>query len=77
MDPATIQGVLSRLLSRKLVQWGADPKDGRRRLWRLTNEGNQLINEVTPLSLKCQKKILDPLTAEEQSTLLRLLEKIS
>ena len=77
MDPATIQGVLSRLLSRKLVQWETDPNDGRRRLWRLTSEGEKLINRATPLSLECQKKILAPLTPEEQSDLLRLLKKIS
>ena len=77
MDPATIQGVLGRLLSRNLVKWAGDPTDGRRRLWQLTEEGEGLINEVVPLSLKCQEEILGPLTASEQNQLLRLLKKIS
>jgi len=39
MDPATIQGVTRRLKGRGLINGRADPKDGRRKLLRLSAKG--------------------------------------
>lgn len=76
MDPATVQGVLNRLADRKLILSSDDPNDGRRRLWRLSEEGHRLVDTAIPMSLSCQAAILAPLSADEQSQLRKLLAKL-
>ena len=76
MDPATVQGVVKRLAARQLIVARADPSDGRRSLWGISGEGEQLLERVLPVARKVTERTLAPLTQRERQRLLALLEKI-
>ena len=77
MDPATIQGVIRRLRSRKLILMRADPKDGRRTLLRLSAAGARLVHELIPKGFEVSEEVLAPLTPPERATFLDLLKKLT
>ena len=77
MDPATIQGVVKRLLERALIQARPDPSDRRRSLWRLSPAGKRLIRRVIPIAERITAETLAPLGNREQKTFLNLLKKLS
>ena len=77
MDPATIQGVSRRLIERGLLETRADDNDKRRMQLRLTPAGNDLINSLVAKGQSVTSKTLSPLSDEERSQLLSLLNKIS
>ena len=76
MDPATMQGVVGRLLTRGLVTRRADPDDKRRMLFQLTEAGRRTIAEAIPSGARITRDTLAPLTLDEQKTVLRLLKKL-
>lgn len=77
MDAATIKGVVARLTKRGFVTTNVDPGDRRRLSVSLTEKGAQLVDATRAEALAITRKTLAPLTGSEQSTLLRLLAKIS
>ena len=77
MDPATIQGVIRRLVARRLVERSADPGDRRRSRLRLTARGRSLVARTIPLGIKVSARTLAPLTAAEQRRFLKLLQKLA
>lgn len=77
MDPATMQGVIGRLLTRGLVRRDPDPDDRRRMLLRLTADGEAVIGASTGLGKAITEETLAPLSPAEQAALLRLLAKIT
>ncbi len=77
MDPATMKGVVDRLLERGLTTRRPDPDDRRRAILELTASGSALLKEAVPEGLRTTKETLDPLTPQERSTFLALLAKIS
>lgn len=76
MDPATTQGVILRLVDRKLVERRPDPQDRRRTSVSLARDGQALVAQLAPNAAAANQRVLAPLSAAEQETLLRLLEKL-
>jgi DNA-binding MarR family transcriptional regulator len=77
MDPATIQGVTRRLKGRGLINGRADPKDGRRKLLRLSAKGVRLVKSVIPEGFAVSEEVLAPLSEKERRQFLRLLKLLS
>lgn len=76
MDPATIYGVVGRLMKRGLVRQRKDADDARLRLIELTDEGQELITQMKAVAANVSKETLAPLTAAEARTFLALLAKL-
>lgn len=77
MDPATVQGVIRRLLTRDLIQQRDDPKDRRRVLISLTESGYAILEDAIPRARLISETVLDTLRSEEREQLIRLLRKIA
>ena len=77
MDAATMQGVIKRLLARGLIRRRADPGDRRRLLLTLSRAGEELVAEVTDRGHAISERTLEPLSAAERKTFLRLLGRLS
>lgn len=76
MDPATMQGVIARLLDRGFIARAPDPKDRRRTLLRLTPEGCAAFVQSAPNGILISKETLAPLDGRERAVFLRLLAKM-
>ena len=76
MDPATMQGVIARLLDRGFIDRTADPGDRRRALLRLTDEGRAAFLASAPNGKVISRETLAPLDAKERAAFLRLLAKL-
>ena len=76
MDPATMQGVIARLLDRGFIARAPDPKDRRRALLRLTPEGAAAFAESAASGRAISRETLSPLGARERAAFLRLLAKL-
>ncbi len=76
MDPATMQGVIARLLDRGFIARAPDPKDRRRALLRLTPEGLAAFSDSAVNGTLISKETLAPLDARERAVFLRLLAKL-
>ncbi len=76
MDPATIQGVVRRLVARGLIRRSCDPLDRRTAVLEPTEAGVALIARVVTCAQQAHEAALAPLSAEEQAHLLQLLRKI-
>lgn len=76
MDPATIQGVVRRLLDRGLIMQVSDTHDRRRKVLSLTREGTALTNRLLKASESVTDGILAPLAVREQELLIELLKRI-
>ncbi|MCX8997980.1 MarR family transcriptional regulator [Rhizobiaceae bacterium BDR2-2] len=76
MDVATIKGVVDRLVSRGLIHTAPDPKDGRRLVLSLTEEGNAVIDRNMDMAIAVSEETLAPLTSRERAVLAELLRRI-
>jgi len=76
MDAATIKGVVVRLAERGLAETGAHPNDRRRVMISLTDIGARVFESQVQTATEITKETLAPLTADERSSFLRMLEKI-
>jgi len=76
MDPATMQGVIARLLDRGFIARAPDPKDRRRALLRLTPEGLEAFSDSAANGKVITRETLAPLDARERAAFLRLLAKL-
>ncbi|MDB5526450.1 MAG: MarR family transcriptional regulator [Rhizobium sp.] len=76
MDVATIKGVIDRLVTRGFVQSEADPRDGRRLVLSLTEEGLATIDRNLAIASAVTDETLSPLTSGERMMLIELLRKI-
>ena len=77
MDPATMQGVVRRLIARRMITRIPDNEDRRRRLLRLTPAGMALMESLFEDALKVSEATMAPLKPSEQRTLMELLKRIS
>lgn len=77
MDAATMQGVIKRLLARGLIRRRADPGDRRRLLLTLSSAGEEFVAKVTDRGHAISERTLEPLSAAERETFLRLLGRLS
>lgn len=76
LDAATIKGVVDRLGVRGLVNALNDPTDRRRRAVALTERGSAVTEAATVVAAEITAATLEPLTAEERRTVVRLLKKL-
>lgn len=76
MDPATIQGVVRRLIDRGLVAGADDPMDRRTIVLAPTAAGVALAGRAVVAGRFITEATLEPLSAEERAALLSLLRKI-
>lgn len=76
MDPATSQGVVQRLLAKKLVRRAADPGDKRRTMLSLTPEGKALVERLVPLGAQVTEATLAPLEDADRARLLDFLKRL-
>jgi len=77
MDAATVKGVIDRLKARHLVEVTKHAVDRRRLMVRLTEQGRNLVAELTPLAERITAETLAPLSPREAATLLKLLARIA
>jgi DNA-binding MarR family transcriptional regulator len=76
MDPATIQGVVKRLMARGLISQGRDRMDRRTVVLEATAAGVALIDSVLAGARAAHEAALAPLSAGERVQLLGLLRKV-
>jgi DNA-binding MarR family transcriptional regulator len=76
MDPATMFGVAGRLSKRGLIRQDTAPNDARLVILELTDAGRELIEAMKAHGLDVSRRTLQPLTARESETFLRLLAKM-
>jgi DNA-binding MarR family transcriptional regulator len=77
MDVATIKGVVDRLRTKGLTRSDPDPSDKRRTMISLTDKGAALITDLKHIGKTITDATLNPLTAAERQTLVKLLRKIT
>jgi DNA-binding MarR family transcriptional regulator len=76
MDPATIQGVVRRLIARGLMRSGRDRMDRRTAVLEPTDAGVALIADVVACARRAHEAALAPLAPDERVLLLTLLRKM-
>ncbi len=75
-DTSTLGGVIDRLERRGLVERRVSPTDRRVRLLHVTPAGDALLDEVVPLMLAAQQRILAPLPAADRPRFLAMLKTL-
>jgi DNA-binding MarR family transcriptional regulator len=75
-DRATIGGLVDRLEAKGYVRRSESYGDRRRKRLNLTAAGRTLLDDLRPNLTRVQRRILAPLSPEEQTTLLDLLERV-
>jgi DNA-binding MarR family transcriptional regulator len=76
MDPATIQGVVQRLLARGLMRRGNDPMDRRTAVLEPTEAGVALIAGAVACARQAHEAALAALSPDERTQVLTLLRKL-
>lgn len=77
MDPATIQGVVRRLIGRGLVARARDPLDARMAVLAPTEAGCALAALVVGPAVRITEATLRPLNADERLVFLSLLRRLA
>lgn len=77
MDPATIQGVVRRLVARGLLDRALDPMDRRTAVLTATGAGVALAQRGVDHARRATRQTLAPLSPDERRALLALLARIS
>jgi MarR family transcriptional regulator, lower aerobic nicotinate degradation pathway regulator len=76
MDPATVQGVVRRLIARGLMRRGRDPMDRRMAVLEATEAGVALIARLVPCARGSHDAALAPLSSDERVRLIAMLRKL-
>jgi DNA-binding MarR family transcriptional regulator len=76
MDPATVSGVVGRLIARGLVRQSPDARDARLVLLALTSSGRAAVLEMKAAAAEVSRRTLEPLKPGETDALLRALVRI-
>ncbi|HET7668383.1 MAG TPA: MarR family transcriptional regulator [Mycobacterium sp.] len=77
MDPTNVVALLNELEADELVQRQRSPQDRRRHTVSLTDAGKVRLKEVEDLLSGVERRVLDPLSPEEQRTLYTLLSRVT
>lgn len=77
MDPNTVQGVILRLLRRRLISRSVSPEDKRRKLLALTADGSALADQLVTDGLTISEETLAPLNQAQRRQFLALLAKLT
>jgi DNA-binding MarR family transcriptional regulator len=76
MDPATVQGVIRRLVERGLVDRQADEGDRRRSVLRLTEEGREVAVTAIARGFEVTDRVLEPLNRRDRERAMALLARL-
>jgi MarR family transcriptional regulator, temperature-dependent positive regulator of motility len=76
LDRSTTAEIVTRLCDRGLLRRVRDPRDGRRNLLRLTDEGKALHRHTALRAARMNKVFLAPLDPAEQRVLLELMLRL-
>jgi DNA-binding MarR family transcriptional regulator len=76
MDPATISGVVGRLMARGYVRQATDIKDARLVMLMLTPAGQVAVTAMKSVAAEVSRRTLEPLAPGETTALLKALTKI-
>jgi MarR family transcriptional regulator, lower aerobic nicotinate degradation pathway regulator len=77
MDPATISGVVGRLIARGLIVQSPNPRDARHVVLTLTQVGRGVIAEMKAVAGNVSRRTLAPLTPGEARELRNALAKVA
>ena len=77
MDKVAVSRAVARLLERGLLQRDTHDDDRRRSVLELSADGYGIYDEVVPVALDYERRLLAPLDADERAQLDRLLLKLS
>jgi DNA-binding MarR family transcriptional regulator len=75
-DPATMQGIVKRLIERGWIDRRTDKTHKRRMLLRLTEQGRTLVSDTVPKAFTVSRQTMAELSDIEQAELLSLLRKL-
>ena len=76
MDKVAVSRALARLIEAGRVRRLTAPHDKRQSVLRLTPQGWKVYDEVAPLALEHERRLLAHLDADEQRWLMRILDKL-
>jgi DNA-binding MarR family transcriptional regulator len=76
MDPATVWGVINRLIKQGYVGQSPDPDDARLVIVELTDAGRKATLRMKAIAAEVSRETLRPLTDEEAKQLLALLGRL-
>ncbi|MES4901792.1 MULTISPECIES: MarR family transcriptional regulator [unclassified Streptomyces] len=77
LDRSTIADVVARLARRGLVERVRDPRDGRRNVLTLTDDGVRVHRKLVTRTARMNRVFLAPLDEGERETLLRLIARVA
>jgi DNA-binding MarR family transcriptional regulator len=76
MDKVAVSRAVARLLGRGLLQREMHGDDRRRSVLALSEAGYRIYDEVAPLALECERRLLAHLSAEDRATLDALIDRL-
>ncbi|MDX3224410.1 MarR family winged helix-turn-helix transcriptional regulator [Streptomyces sp. ME19-01-6] len=77
LDRSTIADVVARLDRRGLVERVRDPRDGRRNVLKLTDDGVRVHRKLVTRTARMNRVFLAPLDEGERETLMRLIARVA
>jgi len=76
MDKVAVSRAVARLLARGLLQREMHGDDRRRSVLQLSEDGYRIYDEVVPLALDCERRLLEQLSDDERATLHALIDRL-
>src|SRR5690606_33754666 len=76
MDKVRVSRAVARLARKKRLARRPDPDDGRRVVLALSPQGRAVFEEIVPLALGVEARLLAPLSAAERAMLERVLTRL-
>jgi len=76
MDKVAVSRAVARLLERGLLEREVHGDDRRRSVLALSEAGYRIYDEVAPLALECERRLLAHLSAEDRATLHGLIDRL-
>lgn len=76
MDKVAVSRALARLLAKKLIERGTATHDKRLSVLRLSEEGWKIYDQVAPLALEHEERMLAHLDPEQREWLAKILDTL-
>lgn len=76
MDKVAVSRAVAGMLKRGLIERDTHGDDRRRSVLALSPAGYAVYDEVAPMALECERRLLAPLSEEERTVLNRLIDRL-